>query len=117
MEAIELFNAPHAGVISSEGYRVRFWSVPEPGAAEALTEYRIAGHHEVAAVLEWAARSSGGRRVEVFVEHTEISVGRAGDEPLTILIQLSGTSATPSTTSTITFERTSSLEGETSSSD
>lgn len=117
MKAIELLNAPHAGVVPPEGYRVRFWSLPEPDAAEALTEYRIAGDHEVAAVLEWAARSRGGRRVEVFVEHTEISVGRAGVEPLTILIQLSGTPAAPSTTSTFTFERTPSLEGETSSSD
>lgn len=91
MESVELVNDYNVVAVHPDSFRVRFWSVPEPGAGENLTEYRLTGEHQVARVLEWVRKERAGRRVEVFVEHTEICVGRAGDEPTTVLIQIAGT--------------------------
>ena len=88
MDSVELVNAYDVVVVQPNGFRVRFWSVPEPGAAENLTEYRLTGEPDVARVLDWVDEKSAGRRVELFAEHTEICVGRTGDEPTTVLIQI-----------------------------
>ena len=102
MHAFETVHAEPATSVEAPGYRVNFWHASVQGAWN-LDAFTLIEANDVSEVLRWADEHANGRRVEVFVETDQESIGHFTTPRTAGLVRLLG--ANPNAGESMPFGR------------